>query len=105
MGAIPVVGLAPAPLHVAALQNQAANKASGGTSRLAQDFEAVFLTNMLEEMFAGLEDEDPFGGGAGSSTWRSLQTEEFARVIAEAGGIGLADHVQRQLIALQENQS
>lgn len=68
----------------------------------AQEFEAIFLTNMMEEMFAGLEDEDPFGGDAGSSTWRSLQTEEFARVIAAAGGIGLADHVQRQLIALQE---
>jgi Rod binding domain-containing protein len=82
----------------------------GGThaariDRLAREFEGVFLTNMLEEMFAGLNEGDPFGGGAASATWRSLQTEEFARIIAAAGGIGLADHVRGQLIALQENQS
>jgi Rod binding domain-containing protein len=42
------------------------------------------------------------GAGAGAGTWRSLLTDEYAKTIAKAGGIGLADHVQRQLIALQE---
>ena len=68
----------------------------------AREFEAVFLSNMLEEMFAGLADEGPLGAGSGTATWRSLLTDEYARTIASAGGIGLADHVQRQLIALQE---
>ncbi len=69
---------------------------------VAQEFESVFLGNMLEEMFAGIE-EGPFDGGEGSATWRSLRTEEMARSISAAGGIGLADHVQRHLIALQES--
>jgi Rod binding domain-containing protein len=68
---------------------------------VSRDFESIFLSNMLEEMFAGVED-GPFDSGPGSSVWRSLRTEEFARTIAASGGIGLADHVQRQLIALQE---
>ena len=68
----------------------------------AQEFESVFLGNMLEEMFTGIE-EGPFDGGEGSATWRSLRTEEMARSIAAAGGIGLAEHVQRHLIALQES--
>jgi Rod binding domain-containing protein len=34
-----------------------------------------------------------------------MRTEQFARSIAAAGGVGLAEHVQRQLIALQEKSS
>lgn len=72
---------------------------------VAREFESVYLSNMMEEMFAGIEDGNPFDSGPGSSAWRSLRTEEFARAISAAGGIGLAEHVQRQLIALQENSS
>jgi Rod binding domain-containing protein len=72
--------------------------------QVGQEFEAMFLSNMMEEMFAGVQDGDPFEG-PGSGAWRSMQTEQFARAIAAAGGIGLADHVQRQLIALQEKSS
>ena len=70
--------------------------------KVSQEFESIFLSNMLEEMFAGVEEDGPFDSGPGSSAWRSLRTEEFARTVAASGGIGLADHVQRQLIALQE---
>jgi len=69
---------------------------------VAQEFEAVFLSNMLEEMFAGLEDEGPMGAGAGAATWRSFLTDQYGKTIATNGGIGLADNVHRQLIALQE---
>ena len=72
---------------------------------VAGEFESVFLNNMLEEMFAGVGDDDPFGNTEGASTWRSLRTEEFGRAIARAGGIGLSEHVERHLIALQESQS
>jgi len=69
---------------------------------VAQEFEAVFLSNMLEEMFAGLADEGPMGAGAGTGTWRSFLTDQYAKTIAANGSIGLADQVYRQLIALQE---
>jgi Rod binding domain-containing protein len=71
----------------------------------AQQFESVFLTNMLEEMFAGVQEkEGPLGtgDGQGQSAWRSMLTEEYANSIAKSGGVGVADHVQRELIALQE---
>ncbi|MCC6946269.1 MAG: rod-binding protein [Bradyrhizobiaceae bacterium] len=71
----------------------------------AREFESVFLQGMLEEMFANVEEDGPFDGGEGSKIWRSLRTEEFARAIAHAGGIGLADHVERHMISLQETQS
>ena len=50
----------------------------------------------------GIGSEGPFGGSAGVGVWRSFLTEEYAKSFAKAGGIGLADHVYRTLIAQQE---
>jgi peptidoglycan hydrolase FlgJ len=68
----------------------------------AEDFEAVFLNSMFNQMFTGLDGEGPFGGGAGLGVWRSFLTDEYAKSFAKAGGIGLADHVHRTLLAQQE---
>ena len=68
----------------------------------AQDFEAVFLNSMFQQMFTGIEGEGPFGGNGSAGVWRSFLTDEYAKSFAKAGGIGIADHVYRALIAQQE---
>jgi flagellar protein FlgJ len=68
----------------------------------AQDFEAVFLNSMFQHMFTGVGGEGPFGGQGATGVWRSLLTDQYAKSIAKAGGIGLADQVYRSLIAHQE---
>jgi flagellar protein FlgJ len=68
----------------------------------AVDFEAVFLNSMFSQMFTGIEGEGPFGGGGGAGVWRSFLSEEYSKSFAKAGGIGIADHVYRSLIAQQE---
>lgn len=68
----------------------------------AEDFEAVFLNSMFNNMFTGIDGEGPFGGGAGVGVWRSFLTDEYAKSFAKKGGIGLADHVYRTLLAQQE---
>ncbi len=68
----------------------------------AQDFEAVFLNSMFQHMFTGVDGEGPVGGGAAVGVWRSFLTDEYAKAFAKSGGIGLADHVYRSLIAQQE---
>lgn len=73
------------------------------TKKVAQDFESVFLTNMFENMFEGLDDDGPFGAGAGNGVWRSMLTEEYAKSVTASGGIGIADQVKSQLLSLQEN--
>ena len=70
--------------------------------RTAEDFESVYLNTMLSEMFGDLAKDSPFGGGQAEETWRSLLTEQYAKEMSAAGGIGLADHVLRDIIALQE---
>jgi Rod binding domain-containing protein len=68
----------------------------------AQDFEAVFLNAMMQHMFTGMEGEGPVGGKGAAGVWRSFLTQEYAKTFAKSGGIGLADHVYRSLIAQQE---
>ena len=67
----------------------------------AQDFEAVFLNSMFGHMFAHVN-EGPYSGGEAANTWRSFLTEEYSKNFAKAGGIGIADSVYQQLIAVQE---
>jgi Rod binding domain-containing protein len=70
--------------------------------KAAEDFEAVYVAQMLGPMFEGLSSEPPFGGGMAESFWRSLQLEEYAKAIVGNGGIGLADAVMRELLRAQE---
>jgi len=71
----------------------------------AQDFEAMFLGSMFQNMFTDIEGEGPFGGGAGVGVWRSFLSDEYAKSYAKAGGIGLADQVYRSLLAQQETRA
>jgi Rod binding domain-containing protein len=68
----------------------------------AVEFESVFLNSMFSQMQTGIDGEGPFGGGVGTGVWRSFLTDEYAKSFAKAGGIGIADHVYRALIAQQE---
>ncbi len=71
--------------------------------KAAQDFEAVFITQMLGQMFSGISTDGPFGGGQGEQMFRSLMIDEYGKQIAAQGGIGLADTVTRQLLKNQES--
>ncbi len=68
----------------------------------AQDFEAFFLSQMLQPMFSDIKAEDPFGGGPAEGMWRTMQVDEYGKAIARSGGIGIADSVFKEIIKLQE---
>jgi Rod binding domain-containing protein len=68
----------------------------------AEDFESVFLQTMIGEMFAGLGKDGPLGEGEAGGAWRSMLVQEYSGNIARAGGIGVADSVYRDILALQE---
>jgi Rod binding domain-containing protein len=67
----------------------------------AQDFEAVFVNQMFQQMFKGVG-EGPFSGGPGAGMWRSFMVDEYAKSFVQKGGIGLAAHVERELLKAQE---
>jgi peptidoglycan hydrolase FlgJ len=83
----------------------AVKPAVGDQSKLraqAVDFESMFLSSMFNQMFTGIGGEGPFGGNGAAGVWRSFLTDAYAKNFAKAGGIGIADHVYRALLAQQE---
>ena len=70
----------------------------------AQDFEAVFLTEMMKPMFEGIETDGLFRGGKGEEVFRSFLLQEYGKIMSQSGGVGIADHVKEQMIRLQEQQ-
>jgi Rod binding domain-containing protein len=68
----------------------------------AEELEAMFLAQMIGHMFEGIETDGPFGGGHGEEMFRSMLFDEFGKAIARAGGIGIADAVQREILRVQE---
>lgn len=68
----------------------------------AQDFEAFFISQTLQPMFASVGTNSLFGGGVGEEKWKSFLVDEYGKSIAQAGGFGLADHVLKALIHAQE---
>lgn len=68
----------------------------------AQDFEAVFISEMMKPMFEGLSTEAPFGGGKGEEVFRGMLLQEYGKLISQTGAIGLSDNIKAQMIQMQE---
>lgn len=74
---------APAP---AAAADDAAARAT------AEAFETTFLAEMLK--YTGINKApEGWGGGAGEEAFASFLTQEYARLLAARGGLGLAEHI------------
>ena len=73
--------------------------------KVAVDFEAFMLGQMLQPMFEGIELEEPFGGGLSEQMFRSMQVDEYGKMIARNGGIGIADAVMGEILKLQEGRA
>jgi Rod binding domain-containing protein len=72
--------------------------------KTAKEFEAFFLTQMMEYMFEGIATDGPFGGGFSEGIFRSFMLQEYGKTLANAGGFGLGDAVMKEILTLQEVQ-
>lgn len=100
---MPSPGLKPIDLIMAgktAVPTATADKSKARAA--AQDFEAVFLNSMFEQMYTGVDGDGPFGGSGATKVWRSFLTQSYAKSFAKAGGIGIADQVYQTLLGQQE---
>ena len=71
--------------------------------KASKDFEAMFLSQMLKPMFAGVKSDSMFGGGKAENIYRSMMIQQYGKEISNAGGVGIAKEVQRELISLQQH--
>lgn len=82
----------------------AQNASKSEVRKAAEDFESMFITEMLKPMFETIgEDVDPmFGGSHGEEMFKSLMIDEYGKTIAANGGIGIADSIEAQMLKYQE---
>lgn len=66
----------------------------------AQEFEAVFLAQVLGTMTQGVGDD--LLGDAQGGVFHQMLNEEIAKLISRTGGIGVADAVLREMLKAQE---
>ncbi len=91
-----------APLPPGAPTQTASPAALDAARRTGEEFEAHFLSSIMENLFAGVATDGPFGGGKAEGMWRSVMLQEYGKVTAKAGGVGIAAAVQREILRLQE---
>lgn len=65
-----------------ALKNDALPKISGEKEKVAQDFEAIFLRQMLNDIYKSDSDD--------LKAVRSMQTSNLADLMSRSGGIGIS---------------
>ncbi len=68
----------------------------------ATDFEAQFISQMMENMFSTVDTDGMLDGGDAEKTYRSMMLDQYGKMIAKSGGIGVADQVKREMLKLQE---
>ena len=98
--ATPLDALAPAVAAPTASNVSDASRAK--IHKTSQDFEASFLQVMLGTMFQGQGSIDgSFSGGQGEQAFRSFLTDAMAKGVVKAGGIGLSQTVEKELLKMQ----
>jgi peptidoglycan hydrolase FlgJ len=73
--------------------------------KAADEFEGMFLSQMLGHMFDSVEVDPLFGGGHGEEMFRSMLINEYGKSMVKAGGLGLSAQIQRDMLRLQEVQA
>lgn len=61
----------------------------------AQEFEAVFLAQVLAKLNPGLDGDE-------RSPFHDMFNDELAKLISRSGGVGVADAVLKEMLKLQE---
>jgi Rod binding domain-containing protein len=103
--AIGTMSTGTSPLDILKAAGSAKPRAQSNAAKAkaaSEDFEAVFLNNMFQQMFTATDGDGPMSSKGSTGVWRSFLTDQYARTVAKSGGIGIAQHVYSALLAQQE---
>lgn len=79
-----------------------ADKDTIAARRVAREFEALMVNEMLKSMRASLGKDALTEGGRGEEIYRSMLDQEYAQAIASQGTLGLSRLIEEQLIKKEE---
>ena len=68
---------------------------------VADEFEAMFLAQMLAPMFEALDTDGPMGGGAAERAFRPMLVDEYAKEMSRQGGVGISDQIYTEILRMQ----
>ncbi len=71
---------------------------------VAQNFESIFIHQMLNQMFENIS-ADPLSDSENNFSqemYRTMLLEQYGNEISKSGGFGIAQHIERELLTLQE---
>ncbi|TWB44251.1 rod-binding protein [Nitrospirillum pindoramense] len=77
-------------------------KDDAAVEKAAKEFESVFISQMLQHMWEGVEVDPNFGGGHAEEMFRGMMIEEQAKAITKGGGLGIADEIKKEMVRMQE---
>ncbi|HEY5795708.1 MAG TPA: rod-binding protein, partial [Bosea sp. (in: a-proteobacteria)] len=83
---------------------KALDPATAKAKKQADDFETMFLEQFTQQIMAAPQgSEGPLGeNGVGGDIYKSQLTQEYAKQLQKAGGLGLSDTILRDLLRVQE---
>lgn len=67
----------------------------------AAEFESVYISEMMKPMFEGISTDGMFGGGKGEEVFRGILLQEYGKLIAKTGSVGIAAPVREAMIKMQ----
>jgi Rod binding domain-containing protein len=70
--------------------------------QIAQEFESQFVAQMLSSMFSTVDTKEALGGNDAEEVYQSMLINEYGKILARTGGVGVADQVKRVMINQQE---
>ncbi len=73
----------------------------GNIDKTAKDFEGMFMSQMLQPMFEGMNVDKTFGGGNGEKIMRGMLVQEYGKIASKGTHLGIADAVKSEMIRAQ----
>lgn len=71
-------------------------------SKVAKDFESIFLAQAFDQMFSSVK-MGSMSGGHAEKTWKSFMAQEYAKEVAESGNTGISENIKVMLEKYQNN--
>jgi flagellar protein FlgJ len=65
--------------------------------KVSQEFEAIFIKQMLNVMRKSVDKTGLLDGGMAEEIFEDLLYDEYAKKMAESGGFGISEMIYRQL--------
>jgi Rod binding domain-containing protein len=98
----PAAADGPLPATIATAHTHSAKEAREARAKtVGQQFEAVYLRQMLEESMP--KDSDAlFGEGTSGTMWRSMLADSLATTLSKTGSIGLAQMITKSALGSSE---